>query len=383
MFKIENVLSILLVSGLAVGCSVSPGERARVDYKRSDEQTLRVDALKVPPGLTKSIKNNRYSIPGKDGSKLSEYKENINSQAAGAKQRLLPSVPGITVKRDGIFRWLEVDQAAEDVWDSVKQFWLEEGFIIASEDPEAGILETDWAENRAKLGGGIINETLNKIAPLLVSSPERDKFRTRLERTASDKTEIFLSHEGLALAASPGDDIDPRRVKRKWQRRASDPNLVSEMLFRMVTMFGAPIEGSELQDLAQDVDEQTGVSKEVAELKQNGNDYFLLLSLSFDRSWRRVGLILDSLDFSIEDRSREDGIFYIKYNDPDSRLKLKGLARLAFWRDRRNVVLPYRIALVSSENKDFSEVRLLDSDGEQLSDDTALKILRVIREQLN
>lgn len=383
MFKIENFLSILLVSGLAVGCSVSPGERARVDYKRSDEQTLGVDALKVPPELTKSKKNNRYSIPGKDGSKFSEYKENINSQAAGAKQRLLPSVPGITVKRDGIFRWLEVDQAAEDVWDSVKQFWLEEGFIIASEDPEAGILETDWAENRAKLGGGIINETLNKIAPLLVSSPERDKFRTRLERTASDKTEIFLSHEGLALVASPGDDIDPRRVKRKWQRRASDPNLVSEMLFRMVTMFGAPIEGSELQDLAQDVDEQTGVSKEVAELKQNENDYFLLVSLSFDRSWRRIGLILDSLDFSIEDRSREDGIFYIKYNDPDSRLKLKGLARLAFWRDRRNVVLPYRIALVSSENKDFSEVRLLDSDGEQLSDDTALKILRVIREQLN
>ena len=382
MFKLESFLFVVLASVLAVGCSHSPVERARVDYKRPDDQTLRVDALKVPPELTRPKAENRYSIPGKDGSSLSEYRTDINSQAARAQQPLLPIVPNVVVRRDGIFRWLEVDQPAEDIWDSVKQFWLEEGFIIASEDRESGILETDWAENRARLGGGIINDTLSKIAPLLVTLPERDKFRTRLERTASDKTEIFLSHEGLALVASPADDIDPRRVKARWQHRASDPNLVSEMLIRMSGMFGVPAESPELQDLVNDRKDQIAVTRSAGEIKQNENDYFLLLPIPFDRSWRRVGLILDSLDFSIEDRSREDGIFYIKYNDPDSRVKLKGLARLAFWKDRGNIVQSYRIVLTSSENKDRSEVRLFNSNGEQLSDATALKILRVIQEQL-
>jgi len=301
----------------------------------------------------------------------------------GNKPRLLPEVPNVRVRKDGIFRWLEIDRPVEDVWDALKQFWLEEGFIIASEDPEAGILETDWAENRAKIGGGSVMQKLNEVVPLLVSSPERDKYRTRLERLGETKTEVFLSHEGMALIVSAtSDSNDPRRVKPTWQYRPRDPNLESEMLYRMVSAFGVNSENPEFEDL---VDDSKSISEEdqtVAQLKEEKGDYCLSISLSFERSWRRVGLILDSRGFSIEDKSREEGIFYIKYNDPDSKLKPKGLARLAFWRDRRNIVQSYRVFLSAPENAESSELRVLDSDGEQLSDETALKILRVIQEQL-
>ena len=156
MDKFENFLLLGMVLTLAAGCSVSPTDRARVDYKQSDKQTVTVDSLKIPPELTKSKTQNRYSIPSKDGSNLSDYKAAINTQAENTQKRILPVIPDVTVRRDGIFRWLEIDLPAEDVWDTVKQFWLEEGFIIASEDPESGLLETDWAENRAKIGGGVI-----------------------------------------------------------------------------------------------------------------------------------------------------------------------------------------------------------------------------------
>jgi len=383
MKKIQYCMPVILTSLLFWGCSVSPTDRARVDYKRSEKQTLAVDSLKVPPGLTISKTKNRYAIPGKDGSSLSDYQTDVSAQMIGDKPRLLPEVPNVRVRKDGIFRWLEIDRPVEDVWDALKQFWLEEGFIIASEDPEAGILETDWAENRAKIGGGSMMQKLNEVVPLLVSSPERDKYRTRLERLGETKTEVFLSHEGMALIVSAtSDSNDPRRVKPTWQYRPRDPNLESEMLYRMVSAFGVNSENPEFEDL---VDDSKSISEEdqtVAQLKEEKGDYCLSISLSFERSWRRVGLILDSRGFSIEDKSREEGIFYIKYNDPDSKLKPKGLARLAFWRDRRNIVQSYRVFLSAPENAESSELRVLDSDGEQLSDETALKILRVIQEQL-
>ena len=382
MNKFDNFLLLGVALMLVAGCSVSPTDRARVDYKQSDKQTVTVDSLKIPPELTKSKTQNRYSIPSKDGANLSDYKAGIDTQVEGAQKRILPDAPNVTVRRDGIFRWLEIDLPAEDVWETVKQFWLEEGFIIASEDPEAGLLETDWAENRAKIGGGIVTDTLSKIAPLLVTSPERDKYRTRLERLGNDKTEVFLSHEGMALVASTSGEIDQRRAKPKWQYRARDPNLEAEMLYRMVTAFGVPSESSEIENISVDEKASSGVNPLLVELKENEGDYFLVLSLSFEQSWRKIGLILDSLDFSIEDKSREEGTFYINYNDPDSRTKPKGLARLAFWRDRGHIVQSYLIRISASENAESTELRVLDSEGRQLSDDTALKILRVIREQL-
>ena len=383
MNKIENLLIFGVALILAGGCSVSPADRARVDYKRADRQMSSVDSLKMPPELTKSKTQNRFSIPSKDGSNLSDYTAGINAQAAGTQRRILPEVPNVTVRRDGIFRWLEIDLPAEDVWDAVKMFWLEEGFIIASEDPVSGLLETDWAENRAKIGGGIITDTLSAIAPLLVTSPERDKYRTRLERISDEKTEVFLSHEGLALvASSTSSETDPRLAKPKWQYRARDPNLEAEMLYRMVTAFGVPSESSEIENIVVDEKARLGVNPLLVELKENESDYCLLMPFSFEQSWRKIGLILDSLDFSIEDKSREEGTFYINYNDPDSRIKPKGLARLAFWRDRGHVVQSYRIRISASENAESTELRVLDSEGHHLSDDTALKILRVIREQL-
>ena len=55
------------------------------------------------------------------------------------------------VERDGDLRWLVVDRAPEDVFPRLVDFWTENGFTVASNNPSAGLIETDWAENRAKI----------------------------------------------------------------------------------------------------------------------------------------------------------------------------------------------------------------------------------------
>ena len=51
------------------------------------------------------------------------------------------------------------------------------------DQPNLGIMETDWAENRAKIPQDFIRNTLGKLLDSVYSTGERDRFRTRLERT--------------------------------------------------------------------------------------------------------------------------------------------------------------------------------------------------------
>jgi uncharacterized lipoprotein len=67
------------------------------------------------------------------------------------------------------------------LWDTGQGFLAGNRFIVVVERPDAGVMETDWAEDRAKIGSDIIRNTLGKLLDSLYSTGERDKFRTRFE----------------------------------------------------------------------------------------------------------------------------------------------------------------------------------------------------------
>ena len=48
-----------------------------------------------------------------------------------------------------------------------------------------------------------------------------------------------------------------------------------------------------------------------------------MLNESFDRAWRRVGVAIDSAGFSVEDRDRSAGEFFIRYLDSDTGEKIE------------------------------------------------------------
>ena len=88
------------------------------------------------------------------------------------------------IVRAGSQRWLATKLTPEQLWPQLRMFWQENGFKLVVDEPASGLLETEWAENRAKLPQDFIRNTIGKVLDSVYSTGERDKFRTRVERTA-------------------------------------------------------------------------------------------------------------------------------------------------------------------------------------------------------
>ncbi len=374
------VLAVLL--GVALGaCSWFNIESKKIDYKSAGK----VQPLEVPPDLTRPTADDRYSVPDinpRGTATYSEYSRERTGQRTSTSGSVLQQQDSVRLERDGTQRWLVVKGTPDQVWSVVKDFWLETGFIVNLEVPEAGVMETDWAENRAQLKDvGFIRGLLSRFLDQAFTTSERDKFRTRLERGSQPgTTEIYVSHRGMqeVFVASSSDVPDTR-----WQPRPSDPNLEVEMLGRLMTRFG--VEESRVK--AQ-IASGTPTQPQRATLsKAPDGTRTLALDEQFDRAWRRVGLALDRVGFTVEDRDRSKGLYFVRYLDPQidggkaADKSSSWFSWMKFWGSSdKPKVEQYRI-----EVKDIpqgSQVKVFNKEGAQENTDTAGKILTLLYEQL-
>jgi outer membrane protein assembly factor BamC len=260
----------------------------------------------------------------------------------------------------------------------VKDFWQETGFIVNLEIPEAGVMETDWAENRAKIPDGIIRNTLGKLLDSVYSTSERDKFRTRMERSIeAGSTEVYISHRGMeeVVTSSSGSTQE----QTKWQPRPPNPELEAEMLRRLMVRLGVQEDRVKAQLAG-----PSGVPR--ASLSRSSDGATLSLDEQFDRAWRRVGLALDRVGFTVEDRDRSKGLYFVRYIDPETDNKSadnKGwLSRLKFWGG--DTAKPkneqYQILVRGGDSR--AEVNVLDKSGAREKSETAGRILSLLYEQL-
>ncbi len=275
-----------------VACSSN--KKDPLQYKTAGAGEIRLD---VPPDLTTPKNENRYSIPGGTGSATA-------TQTSSAPNRpynntVLSDVKDMLIERDGNQRWLVIkNKQPAEVWPVLKIFWQEMGFVVKSEEPEVGLLETDWAENRAKLPNDGLRGLLEKVGVgSIYSTPERDKFMIRMEKT-DQGTEVFFSHKGLYEIFT-----NERKEKTAWQPRPSDPELEAAFLGRFMVRLGMSEENAQLQVAKA---ESSGGAR--AQLSDNA----LVLNDSFDRAWRRVGLALDRVGLTVTDRNRTEGIYFVK-----------------------------------------------------------------------
>jgi outer membrane protein assembly factor BamC len=213
-------------------------------------------------------------------------------------------------------------------------------------------METDWAENRANIPQDVIRRTLGKVLDGLYSTAERDKFRTRIEQ-GKDGTEIYISHRGMKeVYATEGKD------KTVWEPREPDPELEAEMLRRLMLRFGVQEARAEAMLAKQQTPEQARIVKEAGA-------QMLEMDESFDRAWRRVGLALDRVGFAVEDRDRSKGVYFVRYIDPevdnDSKRDEGMLAKLAFWRSKKDKAAP-QLQIVVNETGVKSRVSVTSAD---------------------
>ncbi|HTN28646.1 MAG TPA: outer membrane protein assembly factor BamC [Burkholderiales bacterium] len=362
--------AIALASG---GCKTTTDilEGKKVDYKSAGS----LPTLEVPPDLTTPSRDNRYAVPetGKSSATLSGYQADRSQQGKLGNTAVLPNVDKMRIERAGTQRWLVVQEPPEKLWGLVKDFWQENGFLVQVEVAEAGVMETDWAENRAKIPQDMIRSTLGKILDQVYSTPERDKFRTRLERATDGGSEIYVSHRGMIeVYVSEGKD------KTMWQPRPADPELEAEFLRRLMVRLGAREEKAKqtVATAAQPTRAALGKSSDGRDLLQ--------VQEPFDRAWRRVGLALDRVGFTVEDRDRQKGLYFVRYADPERDLDKKKdgfMDKLAFWRsDEKVKAEQYRVQVKSGS--ETSEVVVLNKDGNADQSVTARRILTLLHEQL-
>ena len=117
----------------------------------------------------------------------------------------------------------------------------------------------------------------------------------------------------------------------------------------------------------------------------------LTLDEAFDRAWRRVGLALDRVGFTVEDRDRVQGIYFVRYVDPETDAKSKKddgfLSKLMFWRsssnDKTESGSQFRIHLKGGSDAAAStSVQVLTREGGVDRSETSRRILSLLQEQL-
>ena len=375
----KTALAACAATALLAACSALPKlESDSVEYKSASKS--RLPDLKVPPDLTKPTADDRYAVPGgnaRGGALASDYdKERVAPDAS--RTAVLPAQVNARVERSGNQRWLVVQSEPDAVWNVVKEFWQELGFVISVETPEAGVMETDFAESRAKVDAGVVRNFLGKLLDSISSTAERDKFRTRLERgTEPGTTEIYVSHRGMEEVY-----VSENNKETRWQPRPPDPDLEAEMLRRLMGRFGVQQERAKTE-VAQA--KQQGPARATL-LKGQGGGGTLSVNDQFDRAWRRIGLALDRVGFTVEDRDRSKGIYFVRYVDPDA--DNKSTPQKGFFSklnpfgksDKKTSTDQFRIRVKDEDT--VSQVSVLNKDGGEEKSDTASRILSLLYEQL-
>ena len=379
MKLVRTVVSLAAAAALGA-CTMSTDmlSAKKVDYKSAGQ----LPTLEIPPDLTTPARDNRYVVPdtGKSTAPLSGYQADRAQQAkTGAIQTgVLPSIEKMRVERAGTQRWLVVAEPPEKLWPLVRDFWQENGFLISVNLPEAGVMETDWAENRAKIPQDWLRSMLGTLMDQIYSSAERDKFRTRLERGEDGGSEIYVSHRGMVEVFREGS-----QGQTVWKPRDSDSELEAEFLRRLMVRLGTQEEKAK-----QLVASSTPVAARAAIQAGIGGFETLEVFEPFDRTWRRVGLALDRVGFTVEDRDRQKGQYFVRYADTDAADMAKKdgekgfLSKLAFWKSNDPGVKAeqYRVHIRQFAGK--SVVQILTKEGAQANTQTTKRIVALLYEQL-
>ncbi|OFZ90429.1 MAG: hypothetical protein A2W21_02605 [Betaproteobacteria bacterium RBG_16_66_20] len=379
MKLVRTVVSLAAAAALGA-CTMSTDmlSAKKVDYKSAGQ----LPTLEIPPDLTTPARDNRYVVPdtGKSTATLSGYQADRAQQAkTGAIQTgVLPSIEKMRVERAGTQRWLVVAEPPEKLWPLVRDFWQENGFLISVNLPEAGVMETDWAENRAKIPQDWLRSMLGTLMDQIYSSAERDKFRTRLERGEDGGSEIYVSHRGMVEVFREGS-----QGQTVWKPRDSDSELEAEFLRRLMVRLGTQEEKAK-----QLVASSTPVAARAAIQAGIGGFETLEVFEPFDRTWRRVGLALDRVGFTVEDRDRQKGQYFVRYADTDAADMAKKdgekgfLSKLAFWKSNDPGVKAeqYRVHIRQFAGK--SVVQILTKEGAQANTQTTKRIVALLYEQL-
>jgi outer membrane protein assembly factor BamC len=371
------VTSALALAGCSTLDNLMSGDK--IDYRTANSGG-RTAGLEVPPDLTQLTRDSRYQQTQGSSVSAAAFQSGTPAAAASAAATTpiaAQSVADMRIERLGNERWLRTSMTPEQLWPQLQAFWKERGFVITQDTPTAGVMETDWAENRGKLPLDFVRASIGKVFDGAYSTGELDKFRTRVERTPSG-TEVYITHRGM-IEVYNGE----RKENTVWQPRQPDPQLEAELLSRLMLKLGATEELAKTAVVAPGAPGAPGAPAR-ARIVAGQPSATLQVDDGFDRAWRRVGVALDRSGFTVEDRDRTQGVYFVRYIDPKFAGKDEpGLfAKLFSFGKRDNDGGPARYRVVVKGDGEHSTVTVLNGQGAPENGDAGKRITTLLLDDL-
>lgn len=394
---------LLMPMLLAGGCSSlrEALDAENVEYRNARQGPM----LDVPPDLVSPRGDGRYAVPQRGGSQPSLVEFNRQRQGlartgtgAGLQRtgNTLPEAAGARIHRAGQVRWVKVDAEPDAVWPILLDFWAVQGFNLEMASPQLGIMETDWAERYQRVENSGLRGILASKTGAVYATGERDKYRTRIERAPDGGTEIYLTYWGREEIVT-----GIHKDRSTWQANNDNrPVLEVEYLRRILARFDGALSAGEARPAATPAGgaadsaasgmasmgaEITASSRARLDKREDGNGQ-LLLAEPFEQAWREIGLILDRQDFTIADRNRAQGIYSIRYVDPERRDQQQGVLSRIFSGERKDLSdQHYQLHIADEGRQSRISVRLADGMAPSSEEDrrVADSILRVLQENIH
>ncbi|KVN08318.1 NlpB/DapX lipoprotein domain protein [Burkholderia stagnalis] len=392
--------AVLATGALVAGCGTS--SPTKVDYK-SDSKSKEV-SLAVPPNMLEESADQR-SLPPQGGATSLSALQQVQ-QAAPPTDAVAPAVSGMHIQRDGTESWLVIDgRKPADIWPQVRRFWQEQGFLLVVDQRDKGVMETDWNETHPQINDGLIRSVISKAMGNSYVTAERNKYRTRLDTAPNGGTYVFISQKGMREALT-----GPNNDSSKWEPKPNDPALETEYLKRLMAVLAQnelrakngepPIANiSDTPPPAKDKKGGADASKaaaaaiaaqNVARSSSQGTDASdagavpseVTLGEPYDRSWLRVGLALDRANFTVDDRDRAKGLYFVRYVDPkDLSAAEQGFWSQLFHGKKEKQAKQYRVN-VKALTQDQTRIAIVDDAGAIDASPAARQIMGLLVNQL-
>ncbi len=378
--------AVALAMAALTGCQQlqALGSKFTSDPVQYESSTSRAP-LEIPPDLSAIPRTDRYTVPSRPQI-VSANAEAAKMQAQAEKngtavKSVLPETKFATVEREGQTRWVHVNAPAEKVWPVLQEFWPSVGLAVKNQDATSGVIQTEWAENKANLPKDIIRQTLGKVLDTVYDTGERDQYRARMERNSDGTCNIYITHRSMIEVLTGN-----QQESTMWQPGASDPQLEAEMLTRLAQKLDSEFNPDAKPAEQKEVDLIAAVKYEPASevvKDDQGNVEAVIIKDTYERAWRRLGVALDRGGFDVYDRDRSQGLFLVKYLDPDYETEEKGKQGF-FTRmfSKGEAIEPVKYQIRLLPEGDRSRVTVAGEDGKADTTGVAPRILNLLGEQL-
>ena len=328
-----------------------------------------------PPDLNQLSPDTRFGMPPGGAVLASSQSAGASApaMAASSPDAVAPNPVGTaTLKRSGTQRWILSKDSPEQIWPRLERFWADSGFTLARSDAPSGVMETDWAENRANLKKDFIRESIGKLFDGAYDSGLRDRYIVRVERMP-EGTEIYLAHRGLEEFY-----VDKEARQTRWQPRASDPELEAVMLARLLRQVGE----------APQAKAEAPVPRPAATLITAGvSTPTLEIDDSLANTWRRVSVALDRAAYPTLTRDRRKALLVVEIPKEKKAEAPKGFLTRLFSKDEDPVAktdnAPRQRVMLEEVSASKTRISVLSADGQADSGDAAKALAQALLKALN